>query len=222
MFEFIYNHKRLIQVVLAIIFLPFAFFGVDSYFRSSGASVAVATVGGYQVSQGEFNRALRERQEAIQRMTGGRADPGLLDSAELRFNVLEALIRERLLLLRAAGMAITDRQLQRVIGELPLFQDNGKFSFQLYERFLKSQGMTPAMFEAKLRHDLILQHLDDAYGGTAIVPRTVIERLARLSGQQREVSLVTIASDKFVSQVKLESDAAKKYYDSHQDEFRIP
>ncbi|OGA56256.1 MAG: hypothetical protein A3F74_21725 [Betaproteobacteria bacterium RIFCSPLOWO2_12_FULL_62_58] len=221
MYEFIHNRKGLIQIILAIIFLPFAFFGVDSYFRSSDAAVAVATVGGYQISQGEFNRALRERQEAIQRMTGGRADPALLDSAELRFNVLEALIRERLLLQRAAGMAITDRQLQTVIGELPLFQDNGKFSFQIYERFLKSQGMTPAMFEDKLRHDLILQYLDDAYGNTAFVPHTVIERLARLSEQQREVSLFTIAPDKFVSQVKLETDAAKKYYDSHQDEFRI-
>ena len=221
MYAFIHNHKGLIQIILAIIFLPFAFFGVDSYFRSGDASVAVAKVAGYQISQGEFNRALRERQEAIQRIAGGRADPALLDSPELRFNVLEALIRERLLLQRAAGMAVSDRQLQAMIGELPLFQDNGKFSFQIYERFLKSQGMTPAMFEAKLRHDLILQQLDDAYGGTAFVPHTVIERLARLSEQQREVSLFTIAPDKFVSQVKLETDAAKKYYDSHQDEFRI-
>ena len=71
MYEFIHNRKGLIQIILAIIFLPFAFFGVDSYFRSSDAAVAVATVGGYQISQGEFNRALRERQEAIQRMTGG-------------------------------------------------------------------------------------------------------------------------------------------------------
>lgn len=222
MFAFISNHKRLVQIVLAIIFLPFAFFGVDSYFRSGDAAVAVATVGGYEISQGQFNRALRERQEAIQRMTGGRADPALLNSAELRFNVLEALIRERLLLHRAAGMAVTDRKLQTEIGELPLFQENGKFSFQIYERFLKSQGMTPAMFEAKLRHDLILQNLDDAYGGTAFVPRTVIERLARLSEQQRELSLFTIAADKFVPQVKIESDAPKKYFDSHQDEFRIP
>lgn len=222
MFELIYKHKRLVQVVLAIIFLPFAFFGVDSYFRSTDASVGVATVAGYRISQGEFNRALRERQEAIQRMAGGGADPALLDSAELRFNVLEALIRQRLLLQRAAGMAITDRQLQTVIGELPLFQQDGKFSFQLYDRFLKSQGMTPAMFEATLRQDLILQQVDEAYGGTGFVSRTVVERLARLSEQQREVSLVTIAPDRFLSQVKLEADAVKKYFDSHQDEFRIP
>ncbi len=224
MYDLINKHKRLIQIVLAIIFLPFAFFGVDSYFRSSDAAVAVATVGDYRVSQQEFNWALRERQEAIQRMTEGRADRALLDSAELRFDVIEALIRRRLLLNRAqrAGMAIGDRQLQSVISELPPFQRDGKFSFQLYEQFLRSQGMTPAMFEAKLRQDLILQHVDDAFGGTGFVPRTVVERLARLSEQQREVSVYTVAPEKFMSQVKLEADAAKRYYDSRRDEFQIP
>lgn len=223
MYDLVYKNKRLIQVILAIIFLPFAFFGVDSYFRSTDASVVVANVGSYRISQQELNRALRERQEAIQRVTGGRADPALLDSAELRFDVLEVLIRKRLLLNRAqqSGIAISERQLQTVIGELPLFQDNGKFSFKLYEQFLKSQGMTPAMFEASLRQDLILQHMDDAFGGSGFVPRTVAERLARLSEQQREVSVFNIAPDKFVSQIKLEADAAKKYYDSRQDEFRI-
>lgn len=46
--------------------------------------------------------------------------------------------------------------------------------------------------------------------------------LLRISEQQREVSHVTFAADRFLSQVKLEPDAAKKYYDSHQDEFRVP
>jgi peptidyl-prolyl cis-trans isomerase D len=224
MHDFVFKNKRLIQIILAIIFLPFAFFGVDSYFRSSGESVAVATVGDQRISQQEFNRALRERQEAIQRMTGGRADAALLESAELRFNVIEALIRQRLLLNRAqqAGMAVSDRQLQSVIGELPPFQSDGKFSFQLYEQFLKSQGMTPAMFEARMRQDLMLQYIDDAVGGTGFIPRTVTERLARLSEQRREVSIFTIPAEKFLPRVKLETNAAKQYYDAHQEEFRIP
>lgn len=224
MFDLIHKKKRLIQIVLAIVILPFLFFGVDSYFRTSGGSVELAAVGGQRISQQEFNRALRERQEAIQRLTGGRASPALLDSAELRFEVLEALIRRQLLLNRAlrSGMAIPDRQLQEVIGDLPAFQRDGKFSFELYEQYLKSQGMTPAMFESKVRQDLLLGQLDDAFGESVFVPRTVIELLTRVSEQQREVSTFTIAPDKFASQVKLDADAAKKYYDSNPAEFRIP
>jgi peptidyl-prolyl cis-trans isomerase D len=224
MHDFIYKNKRLIQVVLAIIFLPFAFVGVDSYFRSTDASVGVATVAGYRITQQEFNRALRERQEAIQRAAQGRAGPELLDSAELRISVLETLIRQRTLLTRAekAGLVVTDDQLQRVITEIPAFQDDGKFSLKLYEQSLRAQGMTAAMFENKLRRDLLLQMLDQAIGGTAISSRIVAERVARLSEQQREVSHFTVRAADFVAEVKLDADAAKKYYDAHASEFRIP
>ena len=35
MFNIVQNNKRLLQIILAIIVLPFAFFGIDSYFRNS-------------------------------------------------------------------------------------------------------------------------------------------------------------------------------------------
>jgi peptidyl-prolyl cis-trans isomerase D len=54
------------------------------------------------------------------------------------------------------------------------------------------------------------------------VSRIVAERVARLSEQQREVSHFTVSPGQFVDQVKLEDDAAKKYYEAHPDEFRIP
>ena len=224
MFNFVTNNKRLIQVVLAIILLPFAFFGVDSYFRSSDSAAGLATVGSYRISQQEFNQALRERQEAIQRMLQGRADAALLDNPELRFAVMEDLIRQRLLLGQAlrSGMTVSDQQLQSVIAEEPAFQDAGRFSLQRYEQVLKAQGMTAAIFESRLRRDLLMQHVDDAYRDSVFIPRTVADRLVRISEQQREVSQSVIAPDAFLGQVKLEADAAKKYYDAHQAEFRIP
>ena len=37
MYDLIYRKKRLVQFILALITLPFAFFGVDYYFRGSGS-----------------------------------------------------------------------------------------------------------------------------------------------------------------------------------------
>ncbi|MFN7087607.1 MAG: SurA N-terminal domain-containing protein [Burkholderiales bacterium] len=224
MFNFVHSNKRLLQIILAIIVLPFAFFGIDSYFRTVDSTQGVATVGDTRISQREFNEALRERQETIQRMLEGRADPALLDNPELRFAVLEDMIRQRLLLdsARRSGMVVSDQQLQDLIAGLPAFQEEGRFSLQRYQQVLKSQGLTPAAFEARLRYDLMLENIADAYSGSAFVPRTVTERLVRISEQQREISQVVIAPDGFLSQVKLEPDAARKYYDDHQDEFRIP
>jgi peptidyl-prolyl cis-trans isomerase D len=225
MFDFVTKNKRLIQVILFLIFLPFAFFGVDSYFRGVGVGQTVATVGDYSISQEEFSRALRDRQEALQRMAQGRVDPALLDNPDLRYATLDGLIQRRLLLDSAlrAGVTVSDERLQDIIAKQQLFQDEaGRFSLPRYEQYVRSEGMTPALFEARLRQDIILRQFAEGYAETTIVPRAVVERLARLSGQQRELSQYVLSPDKFLTQVKLDADAGKQYYDANPAEFRTP
>ena len=225
MFDLVSKHKKLVQIVLFVIFLPFAFFGIDTYFRGGGVGQAVARVGDYSISQEEFSRALRERQDALQRMAQGRVDPAMLDNPELRYATLDSLIQRRLLLDSAlrVGVTVSEERLKDIIGRLQLFQDEtGKFSPARYEQYVKSEGMTPVMFEARLRQDIILQQFTDGYADTTIVPRAVVERLARLSGQQRELSQYVLAPEKFLKQVKLDAGAGKQYYDANPAEFRIP
>lgn len=224
MFDFVHKNKKLMQLMLAIIILPFAFFGIDSYFQKGSGGDVVASVGDYRISQGEFAMALRERQEMLQRMSGGRVDPAMLDSTELRFSVVDNLVQQRLLMDRAvrAGFVITDRQVQDIVGNVEAFRENGKFSYARYEELLKAQGMTPVIFEQRMRQDLLVDHVTHAYTASAFVSRSEAALLQRISDQQREISHVVLGADRFMSQVKLDADAAKKYYDSHQDEFRVP
>lgn len=224
MFDLVQKHKRLIQIMLAIIFLPFAFFGIDSYFRSGDGANHVATVGGQPISQQEFSMALQERQNYLQRLIGKGVDPSLLDSPELRFAVLDGIIRQRLLVNQAvrSNVLVSDEQLQQVITEQPAFQDDGKFSHARYVELLKRQNTSEIGFEATLRRDLMLQRVNGAYLGTAIVPNSVAERLLRANAQQREVSQSVLDPDKFAAQVKVDDPAVKAYYDSHQSDFQVP
>lgn len=224
MFELIRNNKRFIQIVMVIIVLPFAFFGVESYFTGSSVGNAVANVEGQSISQQQFAQALDLQQQRVRELLGGRADPALLDSPDIRAAVLNNLIRDRLLVSHASqsGMTVTDSELQAAISASPAFQQDGKFSLAQYERFLRRQNLPAQNFEASVRQDLLQERLTNAYAATAFVPAAVVERVARLSEQQREVSSVVIASDQFLTEVKLEPDAAKTYYDSRQGEFQIP
>ncbi|MGZ8252872.1 MAG: SurA N-terminal domain-containing protein, partial [Methylophilaceae bacterium] len=43
MFNFVHENRRLIQIILALVILPFAFWGVDSY-RRSAKTEGLATV----------------------------------------------------------------------------------------------------------------------------------------------------------------------------------
>jgi len=178
MFEYVATHKRLILIVLLVLIIPpFALFGIDSYFRGGETGQAVARIGDYRISQEEFSRALRERQDALQRLVQGQIDPAMLDNPELRYATLDALIQRRLLLESAlrSGVVVGDERLQDIISRQELFQEEaGKFSLERYQQFLKSEGMTPVMFESRLRQDIILQQFAGGFAETTIVPRPVV------------------------------------------------
>jgi peptidyl-prolyl cis-trans isomerase D len=134
------------------------------------------------------------------------------------------LIHQRLLLEQAAreGIVISDADLQKLLLDIPEFREGDRFSLAKYEAFLKARRRTAVQFESELRGDLMAQRLSDAFAATAIVPAAVVERLARLRDQKREVRWSVIAPEQFLDWVTLAADAAQNYYDSHQAEFRIP
>jgi peptidyl-prolyl cis-trans isomerase D len=218
------SQSKFAKVILALITVPFALWGVESYFRTGPSVDGVATVAGQRISVNEFNQALKQQQDQMRGMLGRNFDPQLFDTAEFRQSVLEQLVNQRLLILQAAssGFAVSDKQLAQNIGAIAAFQDEGKFSQTRYEGLLKQQGYTPVMFEGKVRQDLMVQELRDAVSKTPLVASTSIDELLRAAEQTREVSIANLLPEQFIPQVKLAADAVKNYYDSHKPEFTIP
>ena len=81
MFDAVRNNKKIVQVFLVLIALPFAFFGVES-FRDGGAGVDVAKVGEIKISQQEFQQAVREQQDRLRGQLG-ELDPKVLDGGRM-------------------------------------------------------------------------------------------------------------------------------------------
>lgn len=224
MFDAVRNNKKIVQIFLALITLPFAFFGVESYVRSVGSGDDVATIGGdIKVTQQQFQQALREQQERL-RAQMGQVDPKLLDTPEARKAIIDDLVDQRLLMLEAGKkrMFASDEAIRRTIGGIDAFKVDGKFSTERYEAALRAQGMTPAGFEAQLRQDLTLQQLAGAIGQSGLMARTVAERVLALQTEKREVMEYRLPLDAYLDKVKLADDAAKKFYDENSKQFELP
>lgn len=224
MFDAVRNNKRIVQLFLALITLPFAFFGVDSYVRSVGTGDDLAKIGDIKVTQQQFQQALRDQQERLRAQMGGQLDPNLLDNPEARKAILDDLVDQRLLMLEASkkSMFASDDAIRRAIGAIDAFKIDGKFSAERYEAALRGQGMTPASFEAQLRQDLTLQQLAGAVGQSGLMAHTVSDRILAMQGEKREVSEFRLALDGYLDKVKLEEGAAKKFYDENAKQFEIP
>ena len=224
MFDLIHKHKILVQVLLGLMVLPFAFWGIDSYQRGASMSQDLAEVAGQKISQQEFAQAQRDQQERMRSMLGREFNAALLDTPEQRAELLDGLIQQRLLVLKAvkSNLVVTDGQLREMITGLPVFQENGQFSKARYDALLRAQGMSDVVFESRLRRDVELQQLNGAVADASLVARAQVDRLLAIQGQQREVSEALLSVEQYYGEVTLAPDAIQTFYNGHAAEFQLP
>jgi peptidyl-prolyl cis-trans isomerase D len=224
MFDLVHKHKHFAQLVLGLITLPFAFFGVDYYFRSGSSDQTVASVGRNKISQAEFDESLRDQQQRMRQALGGNFDPAMLDSPEVRFALLDQLVNQRLLenQARADRFRVSDVQLQQFIAGLPPFQEDGKFSPEKYRQVLAAQSMSPLMFEQRVRGELVLSPLQDPIVNGSIAAQTSVQRYLALLEQKREVAVATIPAEPFEKSVKVSDADIKAFYEKNPAAFQSP
>lgn len=224
MFDAVRNNKRVAQVILALLIIPFAFFGLESYFTDGPGSNEVAVVGGQPISAAEFEQALRERQDRLRNTMDGQVDRALLESEALRRAVLDNLVNQRVLARYAADqhMVVTPAELQETIAAVDAFQENGRFSLQRYEALLRAQGMTPAGFEARLAQDVRIQQIANAVGEAGFTATASAKRFLAAQLEERDIREMRFPANRYLGEVKLADDAAQRYYDANGARFERP
>ncbi|MEI7842670.1 MAG: SurA N-terminal domain-containing protein [Gallionellaceae bacterium] len=221
MFDFVQEKKRLVQIVLALIILPFAFWGVDSY-QKSGGGEALASVNGIKISSQEFETALRQQQQKMREMAGPAFDQSIFDKPEIKHSILEGLVTMHLMQSQAhkTGLVVSDEQLASVILGIGAFQTDGKFDKDKFKVEVASNNMDPLTFEARLRQDLTARQLTDAYTQNGYASQSAVDNLIRLNEQQRVVATVNFSAENFISKVKISDVAVDEYYKNNQREFQ--
>lgn len=224
LFDIVRNNKRITQVFLVLITLPFAFWGVESYVRNTDSDVAVASVGGGKISQQELQAAMREQQDRMRTQLGGKVDPATFETPQMRSAVLDSLITQRLLTeqARKAKLVVGDQQLVQFIANVPSLQDKGKFSKERYEALVAAQGMSKEMFEARVRQDIAVQQLVLPITEAGIVGNVASGRWMATQLERREISELQLVPDNFTGKVKLAGDAVQKYYEANRKQFELP
>ncbi|MDZ7770001.1 MAG: SurA N-terminal domain-containing protein [Woeseiaceae bacterium] len=206
---------RFALVILALICLPFLFFGINYDFIGS---TYAAKVNGEEISMAQFDNAYQ--QQLLRFAESGGEVPEQLREA-IREGVLNNLIGEKLVdqYLAEAGYRITDEMVAQVIQSVPEFQVNGRFSRDTYYAWLAERGQTPAAFEEFQRYQLRLSQLQRGVAATAFVTPGEFRRFLNLVGEQREVRVATFDVEAIEASIDVTDDAIQTYYDERPDEF---
>lgn len=231
MFDFVRKHTRILQFVLVLLIFPsFVFFGIQGYSRfTGGENEPVAKVAGANITQAEWTAAQREQVERVRRQMPG-VDAKLFDTPEMKNQVLDGLIRERVLLAAAneAHLVTTNERLQRELMAIPqlasLKKPDGSFDVDAYKALLSAQGMTPEMFEARMRQDATMRQVLDGVGATAFAPASISSAAFDALLQQREIQVQRFDAKDYVAKVNPSDDDLQAYYKAPENaaQFQAP
>jgi len=224
--EAIRKHAQgwLAKVILALIALTFALFGIDSYMKGDRSGAMVAQVGDVGISREELAREIQTQTDRMREAMGPAFDPAVAETADFRKRVLDSLIERKALLQEAQRnkFLAPDAYLASVLAQIPAFQQDGRFSQQRYEAVLRQNGRTPAAFENELRQGFMLDVVTSPATLAAFPSNTSLTQLARLVSQQREIAWTDLPASAVASQVKVTQADVEREYAAHKAEFTDP
>lgn len=226
MFEIIRSNTKVLMFILVVLIIPsFVLLGVEGYTGFGQGDQTVAEVAGSKIKQTEWDAAHRTQVERL-RAQAPSVDIRLLDTPEAREQTLEALVRERVMLVAAnkLNLSVSDERVQRVFREDPQLAFLRKPDGSLNTDLLNAQGMSAVQFEQQLRQDLAMRQVLAGVGSTALAPSSVTDAALDALLQQREVRIARFEASKFVPQVQPTDADLEAYYNdpAHASQFESP
>jgi peptidyl-prolyl cis-trans isomerase D len=212
----------IVKIALVLITIGFSFFGIESYFIAN-IDTSVAKVGDTKITQEEFRDRFNQYRQRMLQMMGAAADPSFLDRPEVKQQVLDQLVDEKVLLAAndKLGVQVTPESIRKEILGIPAFQSEGKFDADQYKMLLASQGMSPAGFEQRLRDDLGVRELPQQVGSTVLITSDEVDAYLRLKDQRRDFRYVKLDKPAPKSTEVADADI-DAYYKAHTADFMVP
>ena len=225
MLQFIRDRAQgwLAWLIIGLLIIPFALWGINQYFQGGG-DANVATVNGTEISLQKYQQAYQQQRNRIRSMLGKNASADLLDSLVKPKDVINGLIENELLLQTVvdSGFRVSDQLLAQQIQSIEAFQQNGKFSKELYSQLVRNQGDSLPSFEARMHRSTLINQLRSGVVDTSIVTNKDVDQYIRLDKQKRAISYVVIPAANYLNDANVSDAQIEEYYQSHRDQYMNP
>lgn len=213
------------KIIFALITLSFVIGGVGSGLMATDNSVA--KVNGEEISQQLFNNAVNRQQNVLNTEMGSRFWD-LMDNPEYakQFNqsVLNSLIDEELLRQYAKDLklGVSAEQIKSEIVNSQMFQQDGKFSNELYQQTLRHNNLSPDAYAAIVHEGMLQSQIQEGIVSSDFTVPAQQETLAKLLLQQREVRLAEFSIAKEMENQTASQEELQTYYDANKTKLLAP
>ena len=205
-------------LIVGLITVPFALFGIQDYVSSS-ANSSIATVDGEDIDVNVYYQELNTQQRNLQQQLGA-AYSQEIDTA-IKQTLLDSMINEKLIenFANSLGIVTLDDEVRSVIEMNQAFIVDGKFSEERYSQLLRLNSYSPAGYEIAQSKALTRDQIKRNLSGSAFISTTQIKQLDDLASQEREVSYIALNTSDFESQVSVSKSEISDYFNENRSNF---
>jgi peptidyl-prolyl cis-trans isomerase D len=216
--------RILMAVILGLIAVSFAIWGIGDIFRGFGRST-VAKIGGTEISVEQFRQYYNEQLQQIGRQLRRPISQEQARALGLDRQLIGQMLAEAGLDVRAKQLrlAASDEEIARKITTDPTFQGpTGRFDRARFEQIIRNAGFTEARFVAEQRRLTLRRHISDTLTADLAAPKTAIEAIQRYQQEQRAIEYVVFGPEQAGEVPTPTPEELAKYYEERKALLRAP
>jgi peptidyl-prolyl cis-trans isomerase D len=230
-----YAQYVILSVLLGMLIISFALWGVGDMLRSGNSSTEVAHVGGTHIPiygwvggtavsvtdvRDLFNRQL----EQIQRQTGQRPEPEQALRYGIHVRALEDTIQRAVIdnAIQEYGLSVGDAEVRAAIARNPAFQTNGSFDPILYKNRLQQARVPEPSYVADIRREVASAQLLGVIQTDGLAPKLLRDDIFKMESEKRVAETVYIPDAIITTVPKPTAEQLNTYFEANKTKFQIP
>jgi peptidyl-prolyl cis-trans isomerase D len=216
--------RIVMAVVLGMIAISFAIWGIGDIFRGFGRST-VAKIGSTEITVEQFRQIYNDRIQQLGRELGRPITPDQARLLRLDQQLAGQLVAEAALDQRARQLRlnVSDAEVARQITNDPTFKSpSGQFDHARFEQIIRNAGFTEQRFTSEQKRLTMRREVADTVSAELATPKAMADAQNRYDNEQRAIDYVVLDSAKAGDIPAPTPEQIAKYYDEHKAEFRAP
>jgi peptidyl-prolyl cis-trans isomerase D len=216
--------RAVMGVVLGLIAISFAIWGIGDIFRGFGRST-VAKVGSTEITIDQFRQFYNDRLQQLSRQIGRPITPDQarllnLDQQLAGQLVAEAAIDQRARQLR---LNISDAAVaKQIMADTNFKGPGGQFDRARFEATIRQAGYNEPRYAAEQKRLTLRREIAETVGGELKLPKTYADAYNRYENEQRAIDYVTLDRAKAGDIAPPAPEVLAKYFTDNKAQFRAP
>jgi peptidyl-prolyl cis-trans isomerase D len=224
------------SVLLGMLIISFALWGIGDMLRMGGHSSEVAHVGGFHVplygwvggtsvSINEVRERFNRQLDQVQRRTGQRPDEEQAVKFGLNIRALQDVVQRAVIdhAMVDYGIVVSDDQIREAIAQNPDFKGaGGKFDPVKYRNLLQQARINEASYVADVRREIGSSELFGTVRTQGLAPKSLRDDIFKMESEKRMAETLYVPDSIVTDVPKPTAEQLDTYFKANKARFQIP